>query len=65
MSKDFFPERPKTTPTIYAYELPNDSSRNGQLKIGDTNRTAKERIKRTNWCCKVKIQYCTRKICHA
>lgn len=45
MSKDFFPQRPKATPTIYAYELPNDSSRKGQLKIGDTNRTVQERIK--------------------
>jgi len=43
--KDFFPQRPKATPTIYAYELPNDSSRKGQLKVGDTNRTAQERIK--------------------
>jgi len=45
MSKDFFPQRPKATPTIYAYGLPNDSSRKGQLKIGDTNRTVQERIK--------------------
>jgi len=45
MRKDFFPQRPKATPTIYAYELPNDSSRKGQLKIGDTNRTVQERIK--------------------
>jgi len=45
MSKDFFPRRPEATPTIYAYELPNDSSRKGQLKVGDTNRTAQKRIK--------------------
>ena len=45
MSKEFFPQRPAATPTIYAYELPNDSSRKGQLKVGDTNRTAQERIK--------------------
>jgi hypothetical protein len=45
MSKDFFPQRPEATPTIYAYELPNDSSREGQIKVGDTNRTAQERIK--------------------
>lgn len=45
MSKNFFPQRPDASPTIYAYELPNDSSRKGQLKIGDTNRTAQERIK--------------------
>lgn len=45
MRKNFFPQRPVATPTIYAYVLPNDNSRKGQLKIGDTNRTAKERIK--------------------
>lgn len=45
MSKNFFPQRPKASPTLYAYELPNDSSRKGQLKVGDTNRTASERIK--------------------
>ena len=45
MSKVFFPQRPEATPTIYAYALPNDSSRKGQLKVGDTNRTAQERIK--------------------
>jgi hypothetical protein len=45
MKKESFPQRPEATPTIYAYELPNDSSRTGQLKIGDTNRTAKGRIK--------------------
>ena len=45
MSKDFFPQRPEATPTIYAYELPNDISRKGQLKVGDTNRSAQERIK--------------------
>jgi len=43
--KVFFPQRPEATPTIYAYELINDNSRKGQLKIGDTNRTAQERIK--------------------
>tara|TARA_B110001450_G_scaffold178421_1_gene166686 strand:+ start:3385 stop:5892 length:2508 start_codon:yes stop_codon:yes gene_type:complete len=45
MNKEFFPQRPEANPTIYAYELPNDSSRKGQLKVGDTNRTAQERIK--------------------
>ncbi|RXJ52642.1 GIY-YIG nuclease family protein [Gelidibacter gilvus] len=45
MSKEFFPQRPKSKPVIYAYELPNDITREGQLKIGDTNRSAKERIK--------------------
>ncbi len=45
MSKNFFPQRPAAHPTIYAYELPNDCSRKGQLKVGDTNRTAHERVK--------------------
>lgn len=45
MSKKFFPKKPEANPTIYAYELPNDNSRQGQLKIGYTNRTAPERIK--------------------
>jgi hypothetical protein len=45
MSKEFFPQRPEANPTIYAYELPNDNSRKGQLKVGDTSRTAQERIK--------------------
>ena len=45
MSKDFFPLKSDVTPSIYAYELPNDASRKGQLKVGFTNRTAQERIK--------------------
>ena len=45
MSKDYFPQRPDASPTIYAYELPNDISRKGQLKVGDTIRTVHERIK--------------------
>lgn len=45
MSIEFFPQRPESNPIIYAYELPNDTTRKGQLKIGDTNRTAKDRIK--------------------
>lgn len=46
MSKqEFFPKKSEATPTIYAYELTNDSSRKGQLKVGDTNRTAQQRIK--------------------
>jgi hypothetical protein len=45
MSQEFFPKKSEATPTIYAYELPNDSSRKGQLKVGDTNRTAQQRIK--------------------
>lgn len=44
-TQEFFPTKSEATPTIYAYSLPNDISRKGQLKIGDTNRTAKQRIK--------------------
>ncbi len=43
--KDFFPQRQEVNPTIYAYKLPNDKSREGQLKVGFTTRTAEERIK--------------------
>lgn len=43
--KDFFPPRPSVNPTIYAYELPNDSKRKGQIKIGFTDRDAHTRIK--------------------
>ncbi|MBS1647326.1 MAG: DEAD/DEAH box helicase family protein [Bacteroidetes bacterium] len=43
--KEFFPPRPSVNPTIYAYELPNDSQRKGQIKIGFTDRDAQTRIK--------------------
>jgi len=42
--KDFFPRRPESNPKIYAYILPNDISRRGQLKIGYTTRPAHKRI---------------------
>lgn len=46
MSKlEFFPQKSEANPTIYAYELPNDISRKGQLKIGFTNRTVQTRIR--------------------
>ncbi len=44
MSHNFFPQRPSITPTIYAYRLPGVDSHKGYLKVGFTNRTAKERI---------------------
>lgn len=43
--KEFFPLRPSVNPAIYAYELPNDSKRKGQIKIGFTDRDAHTRIK--------------------
>ena len=40
----FFPQRPCVTPTIYAYKLIGVTTHIGYLKIGYTDRTAKERI---------------------
>ena len=46
MSKrEFFPPRPSTNPTIYAYELKDVASHKGLLKIGYTDRDAAKRIK--------------------
>lgn len=44
MKKDFFPPRPFTNPTIYAYELIGVESHKGLLKVGYTNRTSQNRI---------------------
>lgn len=44
MEQNFFPQRPSVTPTIYAYKLLGVSSHKGYLKVGYTDRTAKERI---------------------
>lgn len=41
---DLFPVRSESSPTIYAYSLPDDISRHGQLKVGFTVRSAQERI---------------------
>lgn len=43
--KDFFPPRPSTNPTIYAYELVDVATHKGLLKIGYTDRDAQKRIK--------------------
>ena len=43
--KQFFPPRPVTNPTIYAYELVDVSTHKGLLKIGYTDRDAQTRIK--------------------
>ena len=46
MSKrEFFPPRPSTNPTIYAYELVGVDTHKGLLKIGFTDRDAQIRIK--------------------
>lgn len=44
MANNYFPQRPKATPTIYAYELDGVSTHYGLLKIGYTCRGTKERI---------------------
>jgi hypothetical protein len=44
MSKDLFPKRPKTSPTIYAYEIMGADNRRGLLKVGFTARDVKTRI---------------------
>ena len=44
MEHNFFPQRPKVTPTIYAYRLVGVDTHKGYLKVGYTDRTAKERI---------------------
>lgn len=43
--KDFFPPRPSSNPTIYAYELVGVATHKGLLKIGYTDRDAQTRIK--------------------
>lgn len=43
--KEFFPSRPSTNPTIYAYELVGVDTHKGLLKIGYTDRDAQTRIK--------------------
>ena len=43
MTTDFFPEKPKVNPRIYAYEDTNPQYR-GLIKIGFTTRSVKERV---------------------
>src|SRR5205085_6478973 len=43
MSNEFFPARPESRPTIYAYQDSNPQY-DGQLKVGYTTRTARERL---------------------
>lgn len=44
MEQNYFPQRPTVTPTIYAYRLLGVDLHKGYLKVGYTDRTAKERI---------------------
>jgi uncharacterized protein (DUF433 family) len=43
VTKEFFPPRPESRPTIYAYQDSNPRY-DGQLKVGYTTRTARERL---------------------
>jgi len=36
-NEDFFPQRPKQNPTIYAYEIIDVKNREGLLKVGFTS----------------------------
>jgi hypothetical protein len=56
MSKrEFFPPRPSTNPTIYAYKLKDVASHKGLLKIGYTDRDAAKRIKEQLGTAKIKF----------
>ena len=56
MSHNFFPQRPKVTPTIYAYKLVGVDTHKGFLKVGYTDRSAKERIDEQLHTSKVKYE---------
>ena len=45
MTDHLFKQRPELTPTIYVYEIPNETSRKGLIKVGYTTRDVRERIK--------------------
>ena len=45
METEFFAPRPDITPTIYAYELLDDTTHTGYLKIGYTTRDVETRVK--------------------
>jgi hypothetical protein len=60
--KEFFPPRPSVNPTIYAYELPNDSKRKGQIKIGFTDRDAHTRIKEQIGATRAALKLCLKKV---
>ena len=42
---EFFPQRPESRPTIYAYELTGVASHKGYIKVGYTERDVETRIK--------------------
>ena len=45
MAQEFFIQRPKVTPTIYAYELVGVNSHKGYIKVGYTDRDVETRVK--------------------
>ena len=45
MAQEFFTQRPKVTPTIYAYELVGVNSHKGYIKVGYTDRDVETRVK--------------------
>ena len=44
MPKDFFPSRPASKPTIYAYTTKGVDAHKGLIKVGQTSRDAKTRV---------------------
>lgn len=56
MAQNYFPKRPTVTPTIYAYQLIGVDTHKGYLKVGYTDRTAKERIEEQLHTSKVKYE---------
>ena len=48
MSENLFPEKSEARPIIYAYEYKGVESHKGCIKIGQTVRTAQERVKEQN-----------------
>ncbi len=43
MNKEFFPPRPDSMPTIYAYTLKEVATHEGLIKVGYTSRNANDR----------------------
>lgn len=42
---EFFPQRPESRPTIYAYEFKGVASHQGYIKVGYTERDVETRVK--------------------
>ena len=57
MSEKYFPEKKELFPQIYAYELPNDSSKKWLLKVWYTTREdVKERIHEQIWATRMEYR---------